>query len=170
MNGNVIVIEERRRRPARELQLSQMSAIVSASTAQEGNPTGVFRPDSSRQPKNSSSSAVKPRRRRSSAVVIESRDTRAKTRPEVAAVIAELTPPPTPRIRRLNTPELPELDQAVLCDCCKDPIQKLLCGRCGQEVELSLKRSLDKQLNPCNCRWIDANKQQAAVRDVSGFS
>ncbi|KAF2116479.1 hypothetical protein BDV96DRAFT_598386 [Lophiotrema nucula] len=41
------------------------------------------------------------------------------------------TPPPTPKLGRLSTPELSDLDDAPFCDCCvQEPIVKY-CASCG---------------------------------------
>ena len=44
-----------------------------------------------------------------------------------------LTPPPTPRLRRLPTPELPDLLDTPFCSCCPEPLQRRHCSSCTCE-------------------------------------
>jgi hypothetical protein len=46
-----------------------------------------------------------------------------------------LTPPPTPRIGRLATPDLPELEAFPFCHCCEERNIVKYCTSCGSEME-----------------------------------
>lgn len=48
----------------------------------------------------------------------------------------EPTPPPTPRLSRLPTPELPELKEAPFCDCGIKSHMVKRCRTCRKEVDL----------------------------------
>jgi hypothetical protein len=44
----------------------------------------------------------------------------------------ELTPPPTPHLQRLSTPELPDLESTSFCPCCQ-PVAEQLCTLCKKK-------------------------------------
>ena len=45
-----------------------------------------------------------------------------------------LTPPPTPKIERLPTPELPDLHDSVFCECCATNPAVRYCACCGEKM------------------------------------
>lgn len=50
------------------------------------------------------------------------------------AALAMPTPPPTPKVDRLPTPELPELDDSPFCDCCVEVHVVKYCASCGVDL------------------------------------
>ncbi|ORY11616.1 hypothetical protein BCR34DRAFT_317995 [Clohesyomyces aquaticus] len=46
-----------------------------------------------------------------------------------------LTPPPTPKIGRLPTPELPDLDERPFCDCCVEAHVAKYCASCRCKLD-----------------------------------
>ncbi|KAF1949196.1 hypothetical protein CC80DRAFT_278443 [Byssothecium circinans] len=64
--------------------------------------------------------------------------------PAKASIISKMgsgyvsTPPPTPKIRRLPTPDLDELDERPFCNCCIDAHAVKYCASCGQCLKTSL--------------------------------
>lgn len=48
---------------------------------------------------------------------------------------SDLTPPPTPRLRRLATPDLSDLDESPFCDCGVGSHVITLCTSCTKEFE-----------------------------------
>jgi len=45
------------------------------------------------------------------------------------------SPPPTPRLGRLPTPDIPELDESPFCDCCDGSSRFKYCTFCGCEID-----------------------------------
>jgi hypothetical protein len=45
------------------------------------------------------------------------------------------TPPPTPRMGRLETPDLSDLEDTPFCDCCEDLKPVKSCPSCGIELD-----------------------------------
>lgn len=45
------------------------------------------------------------------------------------------TPPATPKMERLPTPELEDLDERPFCDCCTGVQVMKYCAACGYELE-----------------------------------
>ncbi|KAF2865321.1 hypothetical protein BDV95DRAFT_256881 [Massariosphaeria phaeospora] len=75
-------------------------------------------------------------RRRAKAVIIQastSEEPKSKEAYPYFDASSMLTPPPTPRIERLSTPELPDLDETLFCDCCASHDLKS-CASCGREL------------------------------------
>jgi hypothetical protein len=81
---------------------------------------------------------VSPKCPRKVVVVLASARSRA-VKPVVENVVwhrwAELTPPPTPRLERLPSPELSDLDEAPFCECDETAVKKY-CISCKKTVAL----------------------------------
>ncbi|KAF2190736.1 hypothetical protein K469DRAFT_391746 [Zopfia rhizophila CBS 207.26] len=76
-------------------------------------------------------------RPRPKAVVIHG-PTPIKATPKMSSGLFGLStlpsPPPTPKIERLPTPELPDLDEAPFCDCCIDAHVVKYCASCACDI------------------------------------
>lgn len=62
------------------------------------------------------------------------RNSRTKANPVLATPMLP-TPPPTPRMGRLETPELTDLEDSPFCDCCEDLKQVKYCASCGVKLD-----------------------------------
>jgi hypothetical protein len=72
----------------------------------------------------------------SAIVIVNTPASRAQdTRSEIKASSkwTEPTPPPTPRLGRLSTPELSDLDEAPFCDCDNQAAMMKYCALCKKE-------------------------------------
>jgi hypothetical protein len=60
---------------------------------------------------------------------------KSKSTDNPAPKVHELpTPPPTPRMGRLETPELSDLEDNPFCDCCQDVRLVKYCASCGSRL------------------------------------
>lgn len=150
-DGSSIRIVESRRRPRKVESTSPVPSLHTSSARTSSSSFPSQRVKTS-QPSSCSSSLVgrKSSGPKGHVIPYSSQPSRAKTVVVHSSFLAKparscttsqkhgadpLTPPPTPRMGRLPTPELDDLDQRPFCDCCIGMGSVKYCASCGQSLD-----------------------------------
>ncbi|OAG06941.1 uncharacterized protein CC84DRAFT_631194 [Paraphaeosphaeria sporulosa] len=151
-NGKAIqVVESRRRAPVTSMSMSaqEVHALAPLSPKNQTSSSSRSHKISSQQSQHQSTSTpslpnqyghVTPRsspktKARSQVVIVQGSVSVAVDFRKRDVAIGLATPPPTPRIARLPTPELEDLDERPLCNCCTGAQIVKYCARCGCELD-----------------------------------
>ncbi|PVI03230.1 hypothetical protein DM02DRAFT_265998 [Periconia macrospinosa] len=151
-DGKSVRIVESRRRPKVDERTTPRSSFRTPSTSLLSAPSLSERTNTSRKVSSSLSSSgrkskggpshdghVIPYSPKSHARAVVIQAPRPEKLPKSSSITQThngfMTPPPTPRMERLSTPDLEDLDLRPFCDCCTGMNHVKYCASCGQSLE-----------------------------------